>query len=96
VDTRDDRTVTHVSWTDATAGSARLRSDAYRPNGFGLYNTSANVWEWCADAWGADRVTRGGSHLCHDSYCNRYRVAARTRSSPSTSTGNLGFRVAFD
>jgi formylglycine-generating enzyme required for sulfatase activity len=36
---------------------------------------------------------RGGSYLCHDSYCNRYRVDARSGNTPDTSTGNLGFRV---
>lgn len=45
---------------------------------------------------GADRVLRGGSHLCHDSYCNRYRVAGRTHNAPDTSTGHTGFRVAAD
>ena len=37
---------------------------------------------------------RGGSYLCHDSYCNRYRVAARSSNTPDSSTGNIGFRVA--
>lgn len=40
------------------------------------------------------RVTRGGSFLCHDSYCNRYRVAARSGSPPLSTAANLGFRVA--
>jgi formylglycine-generating enzyme len=43
---------------------------------------------------GTARVIRGGSHLCHASYCNRYRVAARTANDPDSSAGNLGFRVA--
>lgn len=43
---------------------------------------------------GEARVLRGGSYLCHASYCNRYRVAARTSSAPDTSAGNTGFRVA--
>jgi len=43
-----------------------------------------------------ERVTRGGSYLCHASYCNRYRVAARNRSPADSSTGNLGFRCARD
>ncbi|MEV4615284.1 formylglycine-generating enzyme family protein [Kitasatospora sp. NPDC049258] len=43
---------------------------------------------------GTARVMRGGSHLCHDSYCNRYRVAARSSNTPESSTGNIGFRVA--
>ncbi len=45
---------------------------------------------------GAARVVRGGSYLCHDSYCNRYRVAARTATSPDSSLGHTGFRVAAD
>lgn len=42
---------------------------------------------------GHDRSIRGGSHLCHDSYCNRYRVSARSRCVPSATAGNLGFRT---
>lgn len=40
------------------------------------------------------RSMRGGSYLCHDSYCNRYRVAARSSNTPESSASNLGFRVA--
>ncbi|GAE28756.1 formylglycine-generating enzyme family protein [Halalkalibacter hemicellulosilyticus] len=86
--------------------------DAYEPNGYGLYNVVGNVWEWCADWFtnehnekkdnpigpkiGVERVMRGGSYLCHQSYCNRYRVAARSKNTPDSSTGNLGFRCAID
>jgi formylglycine-generating enzyme required for sulfatase activity len=41
---------------------------------------------------GTHRVIRGGSYLCHESYCYRYRVAARSASTPDSSTGNTGFR----
>ena len=44
---------------------------------------------------GTGKVMKGGSYLCHNSYCNRYRVAARTSNTPDTSTGNLGFRTAM-
>jgi formylglycine-generating enzyme required for sulfatase activity len=47
-------------------------------------------------AEGAARVLRGGSYLCHRSYCNRYRVAARSSNTPDSSTGNMGFRCAVD
>lgn len=45
---------------------------------------------------GQAKVIRGGSYLCHDSYCNRYRVAARSSNGPGSSTGNMGFRCARD
>lgn len=88
--------------------------DAFSPNGFGLFNSSGNVWEWCADWFsnkhpkvevinnpegpekGMAKVMKGGSYLCHQSYCNRYRVAARTANTPDSSTGNIGFRCAAD
>ena len=45
-------------------------------------------------AFGAARVLKGGSFLCHESYCNRYRVAARTQNTPQSSASNIGFRCA--
>jgi formylglycine-generating enzyme required for sulfatase activity len=41
---------------------------------------------------GEAKVMKGGSYLCHESYCNRYRVAARTSNTPDSSSGNIGFR----
>jgi formylglycine-generating enzyme required for sulfatase activity len=41
---------------------------------------------------GTHRVQKGGSYLCHASYCKRYRVAARQANTPDASAGNLGFR----
>lgn len=43
-----------------------------------------------------ERVLKGGSYLCHRSYCYRYRIAARTGVSPDSSTGHVGFRLAYD
>lgn len=45
-------------------------------------------------AHGPGRVTKGGSFLCHASYCHRYRVAARTHTTPDSSLSHTGFRLA--
>ena len=94
---------------DGYRATAPVRS--YPPNGYGLYEVAGNVWEWTADWWGTEhlasaidptgpdsgtaRVMRGGSYLCHASYCNRYRVAARSHNDPDSAGGNLGFRCSY-
>jgi sulfatase modifying factor 1 len=47
-------------------------------------------------ATGDRRALRGGSYLCHSSYCYRYRVSARMANTPDSSTGNVGFRCVRD
>lgn len=50
----------------------------------------------CAPASGpVERVIKGGSYLCHASYCERYRVSARTRTTEDSATGHMGFRLAY-
>ncbi|MDG2428963.1 MAG: formylglycine-generating enzyme family protein [Acidimicrobiales bacterium] len=44
---------------------------------------------------GVNRVLKGGSFLCHDSYCHRYRLAARSSSTPDSTTSHQGFRIAY-
>jgi formylglycine-generating enzyme len=36
---------------------------------------------------------RGGSYLCHISYCNRYRNSVRSSNTADSSMGNTGFRT---
>jgi formylglycine-generating enzyme len=67
--------------------------DAFRQNDFGLYNIVGNCWQWCANWFDEEhRAMRGGSFLCHPSYCWRYRCAARSASTPDSATGHVGFR----
>jgi sulfatase modifying factor 1 len=73
--------------------------DAFAPNAYGFHNMTGNVWEWAADPLepdGRNIVQKGGSYLCHASYCRRYRLAARQGQTPDSSTGNVGFRCAAD
>lgn len=94
--------------TDNTAADGQRSTapvDAFAPNGFGVYNTVGNVWEWCADRFSPDfhrtgprtdptgppqgpaRVMRGGSHLCHASFCNRYRSPPTPPTPPTARPG---------
>lgn len=52
------------------------------------------VYTQIGPANGTNKVKKGGSYLCHRSYCYRYRCAARSENTPDTTAGNLGFRCA--
>ena len=80
---------------------------SFEPNGYGLFNMAGNVWEWTQDSFKRGqhsiarldeknyKVSKGGSFLCHKSYCYRYRIAARSGTSPDSSTTHHGFRVVW-
>jgi sulfatase modifying factor 1 len=42
------------------------------------------------------RVQRGGSFLCHESYCSSYRPSARMGCTPDTGMSHVGFRCVRD
>lgn len=67
-------------------------SDWFSPD----YHLVADRTNPIGPAVGQAKSIRGGSYLCHASYCNRYRVAARTSNTPDSTTTNMGFRCAMD
>ncbi len=82
----------------ARAGTRRVAAKA--PNGWGLYDTLGNVWEWCEDFWsgafdtaqkGPFRVVRGGSW---NAYARYVRAANRGWPPPGARRDDLGFRLA--
>lgn len=95
---------------DGYLGTAPAQS--FAPNVYGLYNMVGNVWELTCEVFKVRslkkavatahagkkgyKLSKGGSFLCHRSYCYRYRIAARNSTSPDTSTSHIGFRLVYD
>lgn len=65
-------------------------ADGYRPD----YHRVTAPDNPLGEAPGGRRSVRGGSFLCHDTYCNRYRLSARHGNTPDSTASNIGFRLA--
>ena len=59
------------------------------------YYTQSPVRRPAGPGSGTEKVIRGGSFLCHESYCNRYRNSARSKVTPDSTTCHLSFRCAL-
>jgi formylglycine-generating enzyme len=66
--------------------------DWFSPN----FHVTATRQNPVGPAEGQTKVMKGGSYLCHRSYCNRYRVAARTSNTVDSTTTNITFRCVRD
>ena len=82
---------------DGFAGTAPV--GCFEPGLTGAYDMIGNVWEWTDSAFAPSvpRFTiKGGSYLCGENYCQRYRVAARESLERDFSTAHIGFRIVQD
>ncbi|MDY6933799.1 MAG: Ig-like domain-containing protein [Spirochaetota bacterium] len=57
-----------VAWYWDNSGSSTHEVGDKDDNALGIYDMSGNVWEWCFDLSGSDRVGRGGSWLYSAGY----------------------------
>ena len=83
--------ITPLGFTDMAGNVWEWTSDWFHPT----WRQRAGDKNPTGPREGTEKVIKGGSFLCHDSYCNRYRPGARTRNTPDSSTSHTGFRLAY-